>query len=272
MKSPKTMVAILAVSTLSLANLATAETQDVEGATSSDQKTTESLDRNRQRRTDRGQSVDPERRTARQQRREASQVAEGETDAGNERRARRSRTDLNNSAGEDGRPNDRRVDRRRASAESSKRGGHDRRADRYDSDRHARFGDHRNNDYQGRRAFRRTHEDRRKAERAQRRGDDHARAKHRGFDNRVNRRLSNQRARARAGWENGELTRRELKRIRKDQHKIARMDRRFSSDDRYTRHERRKLNKALDRSSRRVYRAKNNSNMRRQTSSNKRRW
>jgi hypothetical protein len=50
------------------------------------------------------------------------------------------------------------------------------------------------------------------------------------------------------------------------------MDRRFSSDDRYTRHERRKLNKALDRSSRRVYRAKNNSNMRRQTSSNKRRW
>ena len=56
----------------------------------------------------------------------------------------------------------------------------------------------------------------------------------------------------------GEVTHRELKRIRKDQRKIARMDRRFGGDGRYTKRERRKLNSALDRASRRVYRVKNN--------------
>jgi hypothetical protein len=74
----------------------------------------------------------------------------------------------------------------------------------------------------------------------------------------VDRRLSKQRARTRAGWKDGEITRPELKRIRRDQHRIARMDRRFGSDGRYTKRERRKLNHALDRASNRVYRAKNN--------------
>ena len=77
-------------------------------------------------------------------------------------------------------------------------------------------------------------------------------------DDRVDRRLSNQRARARAGWEDGEVTRRELKRIRRDQRKITRMDRRFGSDGHYTKRERRKLNRAMDRASNRVYRAKHN--------------
>jgi len=272
MKSPKTMVAILAVSTLGLANVAIAETQEAEGGASSEQTASERSDRNRQRRIERDQSADPERQSARQQRREASQGIEGETDARNERRARRSRTDPDSNTGEDGRPNNRRVDRRRAAEGLSNRGGYDRRGDRYNSNRRARFGDRRNNDDQSRRGFKRTHGDQRKAVRTQRRGDGRPQAKHRGFDNRIDRRLSNQHARTRAGRKNGDLTRRELKRIRKDQHKIARMDRRFGSDGRYTGHERRKLNKALDRASHRVYRAKNNSRVPRQTRSNKRRW
>ena len=48
-----------------------------------------------------------------------------------------------------------------------------------------------------------------------------ARAKHGNFDGGVDRRLSNQRARTRAGWKNGDLTRREMKRIRKDQQKTS---------------------------------------------------
>jgi hypothetical protein len=273
MKSTKTMVAFLAVSTLSLTNLAIAETQEAEGVANSGQTETERADRNRQRRIERDQSADSERQNARQQRREANQGIEGETDAAvNERRARRSRTGPDSNAGEDGRSNNRRFDRRQAAEWPSNRRGQDRRADRYNSDRHARFGDRRNDDDLSRRGFKRTHGDQRRAARAERRGDDRARAEHRGFDNRVDRRLSNQRARTRAGWENGDLTRRELKRVRKDQHKIARMDRRFGSDGRYTGHERRKLNKALDRASHRVYRAKHNSHVPRQTRSNKRRW
>jgi len=70
--------------------------------------------------------------------------------------------------------------------------------------------------------------------------------------------LSKQQARVRHGWKDGEITRKELKRLRKDRRKIARMDRRFGRDGHYTRHERRKLNKAMDRASQRIYRAKHN--------------
>jgi hypothetical protein len=78
------------------------------------------------------------------------------------------------------------------------------------------------------------------------------------FERRFDRRLSKQHDRVRHGWNNGEITRKELKRIRKDRHKIARMDRRFGSDGHYTRHERRRLSNAMDRASRRIYRAKHN--------------
>ena len=270
MKSPKTMVAILAVSTLSLANLAIAETQETEGVAGSGQ--TERADRNRQRRIERDQSADPDRQLARQQRREARQGTEDGTNARNDRRARRSRTESGGNAGADGLPNDRRVDRRRQAERPSHRGGYDRRGDRDNSNRHARFSERRDNNDLSRRGIKRMYGNQRKAPRAERRGDDRARAKHRGFDGRVDRRLSKQRERTRAGWENGDLTRREMKRIRKDQHKIARMDRRFGRDGRYTGHERRKLNKALDRASHRVYRAKHNSHVPRQTRSKKRRW
>jgi hypothetical protein len=87
---------------------------------------------------------------------------------------------------------------------------------------------------------------------------DRGRTKQHGFENRVDRRLSNQRARIRDGWQSGALNKAEFRRLRSDQKKIARMDRRFGSDGHYTRYERRRLNKALDRSSKRVQRAKNN--------------
>jgi hypothetical protein len=82
--------------------------------------------------------------------------------------------------------------------------------------------------------------------------------KQRRFEHRIDRRLSTQHDRVRHGWKSGEITRKELKHIRKDRHKIARMDRRFGSDGHYTRHERRKLNQAMDRASQRIYRAKHN--------------
>jgi hypothetical protein len=78
------------------------------------------------------------------------------------------------------------------------------------------------------------------------------------FEHRIDRRLAKQHDRVRHGWKSGEISRKELKRIRKDRHKIAHMDRRFGSDGHYTRHERRKLNRAMDRASQRIYRTKHN--------------
>ena len=83
-------------------------------------------------------------------------------------------------------------------------------------------------------------------------------ARNAGFEDRVDRRQSKQRARIRDGWENGDLSRREVKALRKDQRRISRMERRFGEDDRYTKRERRKMTKALDRSSHRIRHAKNN--------------
>lgn len=162
MKSPKTMVAILAVSTLGLANVAVAETQEVDGGANSEQTETERADRNRQRRRERDQSADSERQSARQQRREARQGTAGETDARDERRPTRSRTDPDSNTSQDGLPNNRRFDRRREAEGPSNHGGFDRRADRYNSNRRARFGDRRNNDNLGRRGFKRTQGDQRK--------------------------------------------------------------------------------------------------------------
>jgi hypothetical protein len=87
---------------------------------------------------------------------------------------------------------------------------------------------------------------------------DRGRTGKRGFENRVDRRLSNQKSRIRDGWKSGQLSRGEFRQLRRDQKKVARMDRRFGSDGRYTKTERQRLNKALDRTSKRVRRAKNN--------------
>jgi len=78
------------------------------------------------------------------------------------------------------------------------------------------------------------------------------------FENRVDRRQDRQRARIRNGKQSGDLSRREAKRLRKDQRQIARMERRFERDGYYSPRERRIMERALDRSSRRIKRAKHN--------------
>lgn len=101
---------------------------------------------------------------------------------------------------------------------------------------------------------------------------DRGRAEKRGgFDNRIDRRVSKQRARIRDGWQSGELNRGEFRQLRKDQKKIARMDRRFGSDGRYSKRERRQLNRVMDRASNRVYRAKHNERTAHRSGSHRRR-
>jgi len=80
--------------------------------------------------------------------------------------------------------------------------------------------------------------------------------------NRVDRRQDNQRARIRDGRESGALTRWESKKLRKDQKKISRMERRFARDGHINKQERRILNKAQDRASHRIYRFKHNDSRR----------
>jgi hypothetical protein len=76
------------------------------------------------------------------------------------------------------------------------------------------------------------------------------------FERRVDRRQKRQWARIGDGIENGDLSRREVKRLRKDQRQIARMERRFERDGYYSPKERRIMERVLDRSSRRIERAK----------------
>jgi hypothetical protein len=77
------------------------------------------------------------------------------------------------------------------------------------------------------------------------------------YDN-VNRRESSQRARIRQGIRSGELTRGEAHRLINQQRRIESYERRSRLDDgRLDRHERRRLDQMLDRSSRDIYRQKN---------------
>ena len=71
-----------------------------------------------------------------------------------------------------------------------------------------------------------------------------------------------QRERIRDGVHSGALTRGEAQRLRRQQRRIRRLEERFAQDGHLSRHERRKLNRALDRSSRRIARAKHNDRVR----------
>jgi len=82
---------------------------------------------------------------------------------------------------------------------------------------------------------------------------DGSRAQHR-FEQRIDR----QNQRIRHGIRNGELTRHEAKRLRREQRRIARMEHRFSDDGYLDRHERRKLHRRLNKASDRIYRLKHN--------------
>ena len=273
MKSRSSIFAILTATALGLGSASYAETQGDEGASSGGDNATEQREGRRERRN---QSTDADRRTARQERREAREESARRDDA-RQRRADRRRTNADDMDAD--RRDQRRQERREARREAARRDdARQRRADRrranaddMDADRRAQRRQERRRynrdtyqrragyrDDRGRRPFERTRAERRHQAWKERGFRDQSRPKHRGFENRVDRRVSRQHARIRDGWRNGDLTRKELKRLRKDQRKIARMDRRFGRDGHYTKRERRKLNKALDRASHRVYRAKHN--------------
>ena len=74
----------------------------------------------------------------------------------------------------------------------------------------------------------------------------------------VDRRQARQRHRIHEGWKSGELTRKEIKRLRKGQRRIARLKREFRSDGFLSPRERRVVRNALDNASDRIYRKKHN--------------
>lgn len=78
------------------------------------------------------------------------------------------------------------------------------------------------------------------------------------FASRVDRRQENQLSRIRDGRRSGSLTKREVRKLKKVQRKIDRMEYRYAKDGHIDKRERRKLNKALERSSRRIYKLKHN--------------
>ena len=75
---------------------------------------------------------------------------------------------------------------------------------------------------------------------------------------RVDRRQDKQRTRIVQGRRSGELTRGEARRLKKQQRKINRMERRFSSDGYLSGRERYRLERAQDRASKRIARLKHN--------------
>jgi hypothetical protein len=82
------------------------------------------------------------------------------------------------------------------------------------------------------------------------------RAGPRKFQRGVDRRQANQRARIKQGWRSGDLNRKQVARLRKNQRQIGKMERRFGADGHYNRHERRIIKHKLDRASKRIWRMK----------------
>ena len=76
--------------------------------------------------------------------------------------------------------------------------------------------------------------------------------------NRFERRLDRQHMRIEGGVKSGALTRKEAKRLRKQQRHIAKLERRFERDGHFDRYERRTLQSELDQASKRIYRLKHN--------------
>lgn len=78
----------------------------------------------------------------------------------------------------------------------------------------------------------------------------------RRHDNRIDARQERQRHRIHSGWHAGELNRGEVRQLKRQQHRIEKMERRFFADGHLSRYERRKLDQALDRSGRQIRRAR----------------
>ena len=75
---------------------------------------------------------------------------------------------------------------------------------------------------------------------------------------RIERREWRQEQRIRQGWQSGELRRGERARLRAGQRRIDRMEWRAARDGRFSGMERRRIDRAQDRQSRRIYRLKHN--------------
>ena len=74
------------------------------------------------------------------------------------------------------------------------------------------------------------------------------------FDKRVER----QKSRIREGVKSGELTRKEASKLRNQQKKITKLERKFTKDGHLSRQERKKLEKKQDKASKKIYRLKHN--------------
>ena len=77
---------------------------------------------------------------------------------------------------------------------------------------------------------------------------------------RLERRIERQHMRIKQGVNNGELTRREAKRLRKEHRRIKHLKRNYLSDGRLNHRERHSLENKLDRASKHIYRMKHNDN------------
>ena len=75
---------------------------------------------------------------------------------------------------------------------------------------------------------------------------------------RIEQRQANQRYRIHQGIDSGELVRKEVRRLRRQQRRIARLKHRYLHDGYLDRYEFRELNFALNQASKRIYRLKHN--------------
>ncbi|MEM7253082.1 MAG: hypothetical protein AAF493_16830 [Pseudomonadota bacterium] len=82
--------------------------------------------------------------------------------------------------------------------------------------------------------------------------------KQREFADKIDRRLHRQWRRINKGVDSGQLTRKETKRLRKQNRRISNLDHQFGYDGWYSKWERHELVHALDRASSRIHRLKHN--------------
>lgn len=76
------------------------------------------------------------------------------------------------------------------------------------------------------------------------------------FENHIDRRQARQWDRIKQGIDNGDLSRKEARRLARNQRQIARMEDRFERDGYYSPREKQKLERALNRTGKRIKRAK----------------
>lgn len=74
----------------------------------------------------------------------------------------------------------------------------------------------------------------------------------------INERQQNQRERIKDGVQDGDIKKKELARLAREQQQIRQQERRFKSDGEFTRVERARVQRNLNQSSRHIRRAKNN--------------